>query len=88
MIKFPTSVTKHCIYFSVVKCLPVTDPENGRVVTAAFRPDQEYSFGQVIKFECNSGFKLAGPKEIHCSENGVWSEEKPGCVGKLHLLFI
>ncbi|XP_053769404.1 complement factor H isoform X4 [Desmodus rotundus] len=64
----------------VVKCLPVTDPENGRVVTAAFRPDQEYSFGQVIKFECNSGFKLAGPKEIHCSENGVWSEEKPGCV--------
>ncbi|KAM5301733.1 complement factor H-like isoform 3-T3 [Glossophaga mutica] len=64
----------------VVKCLPVTDPENGRVIGGSFGPDQEYSFGQVIKFECNSGFKLAGPKEIHCSENGVWSGEKPGCV--------
>lgn len=64
----------------VVKCLPMTDPENGRVISSAFRPDQEYSFGQVIKFECNPGFKLAGPKELHCSENGVWSGEKPGCV--------
>ncbi|XP_036925234.1 complement factor H-like isoform X4 [Sturnira hondurensis] len=64
----------------VVRCLPVTDPENGRVISGAFGPDQEYSFGQVIKFECNPGFKLAGPKELHCSGNGVWSGEKPGCV--------
>ncbi|XP_045716030.1 complement factor H-like isoform X2 [Phyllostomus hastatus] len=65
----------------VVKCLPVAAPENGRVVSGAFNPDEEYSFGQVIKFECNPGFMLSGPKEIHCSENGLWSGEKPGCVG-------
>ncbi|XP_035872120.1 complement factor H isoform X3 [Phyllostomus discolor] len=65
----------------VVKCLPVTAPENGRVVSSAFSPDQEYSFGQVIKFECNPGFMLSGPKEIHCSDNGLWSGEKPGCMG-------
>lgn len=63
----------------VVKCLPVTGPENGRIVSS-LEQDQEYYFGQVIQFECNSGFKIEGHKEIHCSENGLWSTEKPKCV--------
>lgn len=88
MMKFLTSIIKRSLCFSVVKCLPVTDPENGRVISGALGPDQEYSFGQVIRFECDPGFKLEGPKEIHCSENGAWSGEKPSCVGKLRLLFI
>lgn len=64
----------------VVKCLPVTEPENGRIVSGAAEPDQEYYFGQVVRFECNTGFKVEGQKEIHCSENGLWSSEKPRCV--------
>ncbi|XP_058389712.1 complement factor H isoform X2 [Diceros bicornis minor] len=64
----------------VVKCLPVTEPENGRVISSALELDQEYTFGQVVQFECNSGFMLDGPKEIHCSTNGIWSGEKPRCV--------
>lgn len=64
----------------VVKCLPVTEPENGRIVSGAAEPDQEYYFGQVVRFECNTGFKAEGQKEIHCSENGLWSSEKPRCV--------
>ena len=70
--------------FSVVKCLPVTELENGRIVSGAAETDQEYYFGQVVRFECNSGFKTEGHKEIHCSENGLWSNEKPRCVGKTH----
>lgn len=72
--------------FSVVKCLPVTEPENGRIVSGAAEPDQEYYFGQVVRFECNTGFKVEGQKEIHCSENGLWSSEKPRCVGKMNIL--
>uniref|UniRef100_A0ABK0KZJ3 Complement factor H n=1 Tax=Rattus norvegicus TaxID=10116 RepID=A0ABK0KZJ3_RAT len=64
----------------VVKCLPVTELENGRIVSGAAEPDQEYYFGQVVRFECNSGFKIEGQKEMHCSENGLWSNEKPQCV--------
>uniref|UniRef100_A0A0A6YVP8 Complement factor H n=1 Tax=Mus musculus TaxID=10090 RepID=A0A0A6YVP8_MOUSE len=64
----------------VVKCLPVTELENGRIVSGAAETDQEYYFGQVVRFECNSGFKIEGHKEIHCSENGLWSNEKPRCV--------
>lgn len=63
----------------VVKCLPVTEPENGRIINA-LEPDQEYYFGQVIQFECNSGFSLKGDKQMHCSENGAWSGIKPNCV--------
>ncbi|XP_040593387.1 complement factor H isoform X2 [Mesocricetus auratus] len=65
----------------VVKCLPVTEPENGRIVRGATEPDQEYYFGQVIRFDCNAGFKIEGQKEMHCLENGLWSNEKPRCVG-------
>lgn len=72
--------------FSVVKCLPVTDPENGRIVSGAVEPDQEYSFGHVVRFECNAGFKVEGQKEMRCSENGLWSNEKPRCVGKMYIL--
>ncbi|XP_051004275.1 complement factor H-like [Acomys russatus] len=65
----------------VVKCLPVTEPENGRIISDAAEPGQEYYFGQVVRFECNAGFKIEGQKEMHCSDNGRWSNEKPRCVG-------
>ncbi|XP_028344096.1 complement factor H-like isoform X2 [Physeter macrocephalus] len=64
----------------VVKCLPVTEPENGKIFSGALEPDQIYTFGQAIQFECNSGYILDGPKQIHCSADGIWSEEKPKCV--------
>uniref|UniRef100_A0A8C9KPK4 Sushi domain-containing protein n=1 Tax=Panthera tigris altaica TaxID=74533 RepID=A0A8C9KPK4_PANTA len=64
----------------VVKCLPVTHPENGRLTSSALDLDKEYTFGQVVRFACNSGFMLVGPAEIHCSTNGVWSGESPKCV--------
>ncbi|XP_021523689.2 complement factor H isoform X2 [Aotus nancymaae] len=64
----------------VVKCLPVTAPENGEVISGAMELDREYHFGQVVQFACNPGYKIEGDKEIHCSDDGVWSKEKPKCV--------
>ncbi|XP_019493559.1 PREDICTED: complement factor H isoform X3 [Hipposideros armiger] len=64
----------------VTKCLPVTEPKNGRIISGALETNQEYTFGQVVLFECNEGFMLDGPKEIHCSTNSVWSGEAPNCV--------
>ncbi|NXM70254.1 CFAH factor, partial [Serilophus lunatus] len=67
----------HC---EVVKCLPVQAPENGRIITSgAFELDQEYAFGQVVNFECNSKHRLVGAKEIICSSNGKWSNDVPQC---------
>ncbi|KAM5205847.1 complement factor H-like isoform 5-T5 [Hipposideros larvatus] len=64
----------------ITKCLPVTEPKNGRIISGALETNQEYTFGQVVLFECNEGFMLDGPKEIHCSTNSVWSGEAPNCV--------
>lgn len=72
----------------MVKCLPVEAPQNGRLISSAYELNQEYTYGQVVKFECNAGFKLDGPPEIHCSGNGQWSGDKPNCVGKILLIFM
>uniref|UniRef100_A0A8C5JN63 Sushi domain-containing protein n=1 Tax=Junco hyemalis TaxID=40217 RepID=A0A8C5JN63_JUNHY len=67
----------HC---EVIKCLPVQEPENGRIImTGAFELGQEYSFGQVVNFECNAKYMLVGAKEIVCSANGEWSSDVPQC---------
>ncbi|XP_064283972.1 complement factor H isoform X1 [Passer domesticus] len=67
----------HC---EVIKCLPVQEPENGRIImTGAFELGQEYSFGQAVNFECNAKHKLVGAKEIVCSANGEWSNDVPQC---------
>ncbi|XP_067996989.1 complement factor H isoform X1 [Melanerpes formicivorus] len=67
----------HC---EVAKCLPVEAPENGRIITTGtFERDREYSFGQVVNFECNAEYKLVGDKELICSSNGQWSSDVPQC---------
>ncbi|XP_072504418.1 complement factor H isoform X2 [Notamacropus eugenii] len=67
-------------FCEVVKCSPVTAPQNGKISTSSLDPEQEFTFGQVVQFECNPGFKLKGPREIHCSTNGDWNEQEPQCV--------
>ncbi|KAM5237780.1 complement factor H-like [Ctenodactylus gundi] len=76
----PDGWTNEVPICEVVKCLPVSEPENGRTISGALDPDEEYYFGQAVRFGCNPGFKLEGPTEIHCSDNGQWSNEKPKCV--------
>ncbi|NWW44763.1 CFAH factor, partial [Pedionomus torquatus] len=67
----------HC---EVVKCPPVQAPENGRIImTGAFELDREYSFGELISFECNEKYRLVGSKEIICSSNGTWNSDVPRC---------
>ncbi|XP_068930571.1 complement factor H-like [Petaurus breviceps papuanus] len=67
-------------FCEVVKCSPVTAPQNGKISASSLDPEQEFTFGQVVQFECNPGFKLKGPREIHCSTNGDWNEQEPQCV--------
>lgn len=75
-------------FFPVIKCLPVQEPENGRIImTGAFELGQEYSFGQVVNFECNAKYKLVGAKEIVCSANGEWSSDVPQCKGKKDTIY-
>ncbi|XP_044884908.1 complement factor H-like isoform X2 [Mauremys mutica] len=65
----------------VSKCLPVNAPENGKILAAGvYEANQEFSFGQVVQFECNIDYKLSGSKEIHCSADGHWNAAVPTCI--------
>ncbi|NXK25271.1 CFAH factor, partial [Arenaria interpres] len=67
----------HC---EVAKCSPVEAPENGKIImTGAFELGREYSFGQLINFECNENYKLVGSKELICSSDGKWNTDVPRC---------
>ena len=40
-----------------------------------------YSYGSVIKFKCNKGYKLRGSAKLKC-RRGVWEGQFPECEGK------
>ncbi|XP_025051585.1 complement factor H-like, partial [Alligator sinensis] len=72
---------KYSFISTVIKCLPITAPEHGRIVmSGSYETDQEFSFGQAIRFECNEDYKLKGDREIYCSATGDWSQEVPQCI--------
>ncbi|XP_039340052.1 complement factor H isoform X5 [Mauremys reevesii] len=63
------------------KCLPVNAPENGKILAAGvYEANQEFSFGQVVQFECNKDYTLSGSKEIHCTADGNWNADVPTCI--------
>ncbi|XP_040263211.1 complement factor H isoform X4 [Bufo bufo] len=66
----------HC---EVRNCPPVDATDNINVISTSY--DEEYSVGQVIRFECKDPkLKLNGPSEIFCTSEGKWNSEPPTCV--------
>jgi len=47
-----------------------------------------YTVDTVIKYFCNSGYKLGGDDERTCLENGTWSGEQPSCKSTIYFFNI
>ncbi|XP_044158352.1 complement receptor type 1-like [Bufo gargarizans] len=63
----------------VRSCPPIDATDNINVISTSY--DEEYSVGQVIRFECKDPkLKLKGPSEIFCTSEGKWNSEPPTCV--------
>ncbi|XP_060591160.1 sushi, von Willebrand factor type A, EGF and pentraxin domain-containing protein 1-like [Ruditapes philippinarum] len=57
-----------------ITCPWVPHPDNGRHL------DTTYAIGDVMKFECNTGYKLKGHDAILCRKDGQWSPPQgPTC---------
>ncbi|XP_060563923.1 sushi, von Willebrand factor type A, EGF and pentraxin domain-containing protein 1-like isoform X2 [Ruditapes philippinarum] len=57
-----------------ITCSWVPHPDNGRHL------DTTYAVGDVMKFECNTGYKLKGRDKILCRIDGQWSPPQgPTC---------
>ncbi|XP_069793974.1 complement factor H-like [Narcine bancroftii] len=68
-------------FCEVKSCPPVKNPENGNIIgPEIFDLDQDYPYGSVLKFECNSpALEIKGATEIYCLENRTWSNPVPKC---------
>ncbi|XP_075038713.1 complement factor H-like isoform X2 [Mixophyes fleayi] len=66
----------HC---EVQRCPPVEVTDKVNVLSTSY--DEEYSVGQVVRFECKDPKqKLEGPSEIFCKSEGEWNLNPPICV--------
>ncbi|KAK2825057.1 hypothetical protein Q7C36_018984 [Tachysurus vachellii] len=60
---------------TIVTCSPPTLIHNGQ-----FNPQEElYEYGNSVKFTCNKGFKLKGPANSSCTEDGIFKPSPPQC---------
>lgn len=63
-----------------VRCGTLTgNLDNGKIVLSNDRGYHE--FEDVIRFNCNEGYRIVGNKFITCQNNGKWSGQIPQCEG-------
>lgn len=85
MLKILSSEHRFDVLISVNArgCGPPPEITNG-IVAGDFV--EEYRHGDRKQYECNTEFKLVGPKEIECVD-GKWSSP-PSCIGNLYKCYL
>ena len=68
------------LFFSVVSCGDIAEPQNGHVNIESTR------YQGIAKYECNTGYELSGSDVRKCQSNGHWSGSPPQCIGRLVFL--
>ncbi|KAI8515762.1 hypothetical protein Bbelb_065750 [Branchiostoma belcheri] len=58
---------------TAVKCHPLSNPFNGFVTGSN-------SYGDVVKFTCEPGYKLVGTSSLTCLSDGTWDGKLPTCT--------
>ena len=44
--------------------------------------DANTSFGSVVTYSCNTGYRIEGNSTRICQVNGSWTGEEPSCEGR------
>ncbi|XP_078665151.1 sushi, von Willebrand factor type A, EGF and pentraxin domain-containing protein 1-like [Branchiostoma floridae x Branchiostoma belcheri] len=60
---------------TAAQCPPLTNPINGFMTGSN-------SYGDVVNFTCEPGYKLAGTSSLICLSEGTWNGNSPTCAGK------
>ena len=69
-----------CFSFSNAKnCLYPGLPANGKVSPAP-NSGGTYLPGSVVRFSCNSGYKIEGSQMMFCQLSGTWFGTTPYCL--------
>uniref|UniRef100_A0A8V5H5F0 Uncharacterized protein n=1 Tax=Melopsittacus undulatus TaxID=13146 RepID=A0A8V5H5F0_MELUD len=61
-------------YCKAIMCNSPTQLMNGNIT------GENFTYGNVIYYECDPGYQLNGPTERRCQENQKWSGSEPICI--------
>lgn len=61
-----------------VMCPPLSSPDNGKLLANK----EIYHFGDLVRFQCDFGYVMAGSSALLCTSNGVWNGTMPECQCK------
>ena len=64
------------VFPSVISCGDPGVPANG------YKSGSDFTYGKVVLFECNPGYKLVGSTFRQCQLDGHWSAAQPSCSGQ------
>ena len=75
----------HNIYFIVITCPSLADPENGRALQTA---TQRKPYLTVVNISCDEGYRLEGSVSRMCLSDGTWSGVETHCVCEYNYKFL
>ena len=61
-------------FVAITRCLTFT------LGNHVYSDNENKSFGSVVKFVCEAGYKLQGQMQITCQDDGDWSASVPVCI--------
>ena len=81
MISFMFLLFSPCLPILEIFCPILEAPADGQVDFSSS------SVNSVAMYTCNSGFRLEGPDQRTCLQNGTWTDTDPTCTGKMQCSF-
>ena len=66
------------MYYTVVDCGALTDPDNGQVSATTT------TYDSIADYTCNTGYNLVGVNERICTAAGTWTDGEPTCQSEDH----
>ncbi|KAJ8038237.1 Sushi, von Willebrand factor type A, EGF and pentraxin domain-containing protein 1 [Holothuria leucospilota] len=63
---------------SLPTCHPIRCPDPG-VPEDGFKIGSDYSYDEIVSYECNTRYILEGQSSIRCQANRTWSAPRPTC---------
>ena len=62
---------------SAVKCPVPALPLNGKIIAESML----FEYQDIVRFECDKGYKLIGSDSMKCLYTGKWFGHEPECEG-------
>ena len=67
-----------CMYFTIVNCSSLSNPNNG-TINCSLGNDGVPSYEDTCSYTCNTGYEITGSDTRTCQSNGSWNGSDDVC---------